>query len=183
MPSVVSDQPVTSEDLERETEALLVLTDEFSRTRDPDKIAELTLMTQAQSERLRDMAERMGQQHEEAWAEEHAGLPEGDPLRGQVQIQLSPGQIARVEALTGQRIESILVRDPTGTLTLGMHATEPSQVELWAVRDVLTLKRQEDASAEAARVDEAAHRRIDAIKAVTGFDPEDEGAQSHEDDE
>ena len=69
--------PITAEDLQRETMALQVLTDEFARTRDPDKIKELTHLTQDQADRIRTVAEQLGDQHEEEWAERQAEAQAG----------------------------------------------------------------------------------------------------------
>lgn len=163
---------VTAEDLERETDALMVLTEQFARTRDPDQIEELTKLTQEQSTRLQEMADRMGAQHEEDWAERAAQARDDgvDPLRGKVQIQLSPRQRARVQALTGEEVEFVLLDDPTGTMTQGMAAMAPSQVELWAVADVIGRRRQRDASEAAERFERAARARIDAVRAAAQLD-------------
>lgn len=168
----MSDDRVTAEDLQRETEALEVLTGEFALTRDPEQIAQLTELTQAQALRLQEMADRMGAEHEEAWAEQAAQLEAdgGGRMRGEVEIVLSPRQRERVEALTGERVESVSVDDRTGTLTLGMKAMDPTQVELWAVRDVIARRRERDAVENSGRAERAARARISAVRRAADLD-------------
>ncbi len=178
----MSEDRVTAADLERETEALEVLTGEFARTRDPDKIAELTMLTQAQAKRLKEMADRMGAEHEEEWAEQAVQASQaGDPLRGKVEIELSPRQRERVKALTGDDVETVMVPDPTGTMTLGMAVMNPSQVELWAVQHVIAQRRARDAAADGERIEGAAKARIQAVQAAAGVAPDD--LEDEDDDE
>ena len=148
--------------------ALQVLTDEFARTRDPDKIKELTLLTQEQAARIRTVAEQLGDQHEEAWAERGAdAAAEGGDRRGAVEVALTEGQAARVEALTGERVESVVLADPWGVLTRSMAALTPAEVELAAVSEVIRRRRSADADAMAERLQAAGTAHVEAVRAAT----------------
>lgn len=147
--------------------ALQVLTDEFARTRDPDKIKELTHLTQDQAERIRTVAEQLGEQHEEEWAERQAEAQARGGGRGAVEVALTAGQVARVEALTGERVESVVLADPRGLLTRSMAALRLAEVEFAAVSEVIRRRRSADADAMAERLQAAGEAHIEAVRAAT----------------
>ncbi len=148
--------------------ALQVLTDEFARTRDPDKIKELTHLTQDQADRIRTVAEQLGDQHEEEWAERQAEAQAGGGgRRGAVEVALTEGQVARVEALTGERVESVVLADPRGVLTRSMATLRLAEVELAAVSEVIRRRRAADADGMAERLQAAGEAHIEAVRAAT----------------
>jgi len=148
--------------------ALQVLTDEFARTRDPDKIKELTHLTQDQAERIRAVAEQLGEQHQDQWADGEASAQAGDAShRAAVEVALTEGQVARVQALTGERVETVVLADPRGLLARSMDSLRLAEVEWAAVSQVIRRRRSADAEAMAERIQAAGQAHIEAVRAAT----------------
>jgi len=144
---VAEAETVTMEDLEEEQAALKLICAEFEKTRDPDRIQQLSLLVAEQVERLKQLAATFETEQCAKYGltpEKYNG-PEGLP--GKVEVQLTPDQRERVRLLTGEDPETILIDDPTGFKTRRMKHMSPHQVEQLAVSAVVSQREAREARA------------------------------------
>ncbi len=138
----MADEPtVTEEELEQEQAALRVLAAEFEKTRDPEKIEQLTQLVAAQVARLQALVGTYEQEQGARLGVPPDQLSGGGKLPGKVEVELTPVQRRRVKELTGEDVETILIDDPTGIKTQRMARMSPLEVEHLAVSLVLQRQR------------------------------------------
>ena len=84
-----------------------------------------------------------------------------------MEVALTEGQVARVQALTGERVETVVLADPRGLLARSMDSLRLAEVEWAAVSQVIRRRRSADAEAMAERIQAAGQAHIEAVRAAT----------------
>jgi hypothetical protein len=116
-----------------------------------------TLAGETDVERIQQIAaelQRMGEELQ-ALGEQVAAGAANTGAKNFTEVVLTEAQRGRIEAATGVRLESIMLRDPSGIATRTMPVTDPRIIEYYATQEAQRRK-------AAAAADEELRGRLDA---------------------
>jgi hypothetical protein len=143
---------ITLDDLMRKQETIARRASEMYKEKDTERLQRLVNELTVETRELEKLAKDFERQ-ELAKA--------GPPPRGSIEIVLTDEQRARVEKLTGVRLDTISLRDESGVLNQAMPYTDPQRIELLAIAEA---RRRKEAQSSNTVAREQVNKAIEDIE-------------------
>lgn len=148
---------LTLEDIQKEQQTLVDISEEYQHTQDPDEIEAINQKLAAAVAKLEGLLQELvDQTNAEMEAKYGTEAANYQPIDTVVEVELTSDQTGRIKEETGLEFETILLDDPRGLRSQMMPYASPEEIEALALAQARSLKGAADAEVEAAKAVTAA---------------------------